>query len=112
MISIRAYLYDALGMSIFGGFTTPTHTAVNATTSTGQLIAANTSRKYLLIENDSDTVVYIKLGAAAVLNQGIRINGSGGYYEMSSQFGNLYTGAVNVIHGGSGNKAVLLTEGT
>lgn len=89
-----------------------THTAVNVTTSTTALIAANASRQYLLIINDSDVVMYLKLGAAGVLNQGIRLNANGGSYEMSEALGNLYQGAINAIHGGTGNKVALMSEGT
>lgn len=91
--------------------TTPTHSAVNVTTSTGEAAAANTSRTYLALINDSDATIYVKLGADAVLNQGIRLNANGGSYEMSDAIGNLYTGAVNAIHGSTGNKVLLVTEG-
>ena len=92
-------------------YTTPTHTGVNAATSSGTALASNSNRLYALIINDSDTVVYLALGATAVANTGIRINGGGGAYEMSSYLGNLYTGAINCIHDGSGSKVLLVTEG-
>lgn len=88
-----------------------THTAINVTTSTGEALVANTSRRWLLIENDSDTVIYCKVGVAAVLNQGIRLNANGGSWELSPSMGNYNTGAVNCIHGGTGNKVLLVTEG-
>ena len=91
--------------------TTPTHTAVNVTTTTGAVLAANASRLYALLVNDSDVAIYIKLGAAAVANQGIRLNADGGWYEMSAMLGNLYTGAINGIHAGTGNKVLMMTEG-
>lgn len=54
----------------------------------------------------------MKLGAAAVLNEGIILAGSIGFpFEMSEKLGNLYTGAVYAIHGGSGNKVVTIAEG-
>ncbi len=103
---------DNDGVTIWADpYTTPTHTAVNVTTSSGQVLAANANRLYALLVNGSDAVIYIKLGAAAVLNQGIRINASGGSYEMSAMLGNLYTGAINGIHGGAGNKVLMSTEG-
>jgi len=91
---------------------TITHTAVNVTGTTGQLVAANGSRRYLLLINDSDTDVYINLGAAAVAHQGILLKASGGSFESSAAADLLYTGAINAIHGSSGNKVVLVTEGT
>lgn len=88
------------------------HTAVNATTSSGEVLASNAARKYALLINDSDTVVYLKVGAAAVVSEGIRLNPNGGSFEISAAPGNRATGAINAIHAGSGNKAVLVTEGT
>jgi len=92
------------------GYATPTHTSATAGTASSAMLAANLARKYALIQNDSDTVVYIALGADAVANKGIRLNISGGAYEMSPALGNLYTGAINAI--ASASKTVLVTEGT
>lgn len=94
-----------------GAYTTPTHTAVTVTTTSGQALAANANRIYALFQNDSDTAIYLKIAATAVANQGIRLNANGGSYEMSLKAGNLNTGAVNAIHGGTGNKTLLVTEG-
>ena len=94
-----------------GVYTTPTHTVVAVTTASGIALAANANRLYALLINDSDTVIYIKLGATAVANQGIRLSAGGGSYEMSKKLGNLYTGVINAIHGGTGDKTLLVTEG-
>ena len=102
---------EQVAISDADAYTTPTHTAVNVTTGTGEVLASNANRLYALLVNDSDTTIYIKLGVAAVANQGIRLNANGGNYEMSAMLGNLYTGAINGIHGGTGNKALLMTEG-
>jgi len=88
-----------------------THSPYNVTSSNSQILAANANRKYLLVVNDSDTVIYIKIGANASLNDGIRLNANGGSYEISSAMGNLATGAINAIHGSTGNKVILITEG-
>ena len=90
---------------------TQTHTAVNVTNVTGAVLAANASRRYALLVNDSDTVIYINLGAAAVANQGIRLNANGGSDEMAALSGDLYEGVINGIHGGAGNKVLLITQG-
>jgi len=50
-----------------------------------QLIAANEGRKYLVLVNDSNEVIYASLGSAAVMNQGIRVNANGGSYEISGE---------------------------
>ncbi len=94
-----------------GDYTTPTHTAVSVAVTSTAALAANANRLYVLLVNDSDTTIYIKLGAAAVANQGIRLNASGGAYEISKKAGNLYTGAIYAIHGASGTKVLLVTEG-
>ena len=94
-----------------GAYSNATHAAVNVTTGSTQVLAANDNRLYALFVNDSDTTVYLKLGAAAVANQGIRLNANGGTYEMSRELGNLYAGSVYGIHAGSGNKVVIVTEG-
>ena len=91
--------------------TTPTHSVVTVTVASGVALAANTSRSHALLINDSDTPIYLMFGAAAVANQGVRLNAAGGSYEMSSLLGNLYRGAINAIHGGTGNKVLLVDEG-
>jgi hypothetical protein len=59
-------------------FATPSSVTVGAT-STAVLTAANaTLCEYVSLVNDSDTVIYIGVGAAAQLNKGIRLNASGG----------------------------------
>lgn len=93
------------------GYGAATHTEHAVATTTAASIAANANRKYLLLVNDSDTVIYLGLGTAAVLNKGIRLNALGGSYEMSFLLGNLFTGAVNAIHGGTGTKNLMMTEG-
>jgi len=78
-----------------------------ATSSTQVLYDTGTSgyqRHYAVIVNDSDTVIYLKLGGAAVLNAGIRLNANGGSYTID--FSNRYNGAVNAIHGATGTKRV------
>jgi hypothetical protein len=88
--------------------TSVTHTAVTVGAATTAVAAANADRKWLLIINNSDETIYLKLGAAAVLNQGIRINAAGGALELTG--GSIYVGAVNGICA-SGGKVALVTEG-
>ena len=88
-----------------------THTAASMGDATGAVLAENQNRKYALIVNDSDAVVYLKVGVAAVLNQGIRLTAAGGALESSSQTGNLDKRAVNGITA-SGAKVLVVTEGT
>lgn len=88
------------------------HTTASMGTSTAAVLAASSDRKYALIINDSDTVVYLKLGAAAVANEGIRLTASGGSFEMSPQIGNLDQRAINGIIGSGSGKVVVVSQGT
>ncbi|MDJ0950955.1 MAG: hypothetical protein QNJ94_18745 [Alphaproteobacteria bacterium] len=87
------------------------HSVHDATDDTTEAVAANPNRTYLLVQNDSDTVVYISMAVGAVVNQGIRLVANGGSYEASPRNGNVDTRPVNCVHGGSGNKRLLITEG-
>lgn len=90
--------------------TTPIHTVVNVTTgSTAVLTVARGVRSLLILQNDSDTTIYCNLaGAAAVANEGVRLNASGGTLFMDAV---VTPTTVTCIHGGTGNKALLVTEG-
>lgn len=105
-----ANVYDLLSGTI-PYLKTVTHSTLAVTTSSQTALAANANRKYALLANDSDTTIYVKIGAAAVANQGIRLNPNGGSYEISAAIGNLHTGAINAIHGGTGTKNLLIAEG-
>lgn len=89
---------------------TLTHTAVAVTTASGAALAANGERSYLLLQNISNTDMFIKLGVAAVASEGIKL-AAGDAYEMSPRFANLDTRAVNAIHAGTGSKTLLVSEG-
>lgn len=90
---------------------TMAHTAVNATTTSGVALASNAKREYAEFINDSDSVLYLKLGAAAVAHEGIRLEARGGKWVTSVAQGNLYTGNIYVIHADTGNKVLLMTQG-
>ena len=74
------------------------------------VLQANPNRKYALLVNDSDVVIYLRIGDDAHLNRGIRLNANGGSYEMSANIGNLDLRAINAI-ASSSNKNLLVTEG-
>ena len=87
-----------------------TGVSVNVGVSSTLVLAQSSTRVYALVVNDSDTTIYIKLGAAAVVGEGIRINANGGAYEIN--WSNLYTGNIYGIHNSTGNKAITVTQGT
>lgn len=91
----------------------PVSGVITPTTSTGiapaaasvgitsaQAVAANASRKGLILVNTSNNVISIAFGAnAAVLNSGITIYPNGGAYEMDAY--NFTTAAINAIAAGA-----------
>lgn len=83
-------------------------TAVSVTSST-QVIATS-SRLYAIICNDSSNVVYLNLDEdkAASNAKGIRLNASGGCYEINRD--NLYVGAVQASSTGEATSSLLVTE--
>jgi hypothetical protein len=72
-----------------------TDRSTTATTTSSQLMGANTTRLKFYVKNDSTIDVWINLGATAVATAGggnIKIPANGGYFELSG-----YSGAVNII---------------
>lgn len=89
---------------------TAAHTVVTVGATSTAVLAANALRRYALFVNDSDETVYLSFdGTAAALNDGVRLNASGGSYEMSVRVGNIHQGAVKGICA-SGSKKLLVTE--
>ena len=86
------------------------YTAVGTTSTL--VLNERRARAYLLIQNDSDTVIYLHFGGnPAVVNQGIRLNANGSSIELKRADGSVYKGPVYAIHAGSGTKRLLVTEG-
>lgn len=92
-------------------FSAQTSVNVAATTTA---VSARDTRRILVLINMSDTAISCKFGQAAVVSEGIVLNPTG---TAGQAGGSIFfdvavpTGALNCIHGGSGSKAVLITEG-
>lgn len=86
-----------------------THTTVTVGATSTLVLAANQNRRHLLLQNDSDEVIYVSFGKAAVANEGIRLAAAGGSYEMVSD--TVYSQVINAICA-SGSKKLLVTHGT
>jgi hypothetical protein len=72
-------------------------TSTTVGTSSVTLIAANAVRKEAHIVNDhASNIVYLKYGATAVANQGIRLNPNGGTHKVTG-----YAGVVAAIASGA-----------
>lgn len=95
-----------------GGFTKTnpqagTDRSITATTTSQQLMAANTTRTKFLVKNDTAIVVWVNIGATAVATAGggnIAIAASGGYLELTGT-----SGAINII-AASGTPAITARE--
>jgi hypothetical protein len=92
------------------GTATLVHTVATIGVASGAALAANANRKYALLINDSDAVIYLKFGGDAVLNQGIRLNANGGSYEICAANHNLDARVINAISSGA-SKNLLVAEG-
>lgn len=70
-------------------------------------VATRSSRRQeIIVINDSDTVIYLRLSdTGATLGQGIRLNSAGGSWASQT-----YQGDVCAIHGGVGTKNLTIVE--
>lgn len=86
-----------------------THTTPTVTTTSGQLKAANTARRYLLIQNnDLSGDIFVRVdGATATAANGIKI-AAGSAMELSSF---VPTGAITAIGSIASNANVIVVEG-
>ena len=71
-------------------------------------LAANVSRVDADFVNDSDNVIYLARGNAAVIGSGIRLNPNGGSYHMG--LFNLFLGDIYAIATGAGSN-MTISEG-
>ena len=93
---------------LFAVVATATNTKISVGSSDTTILAANASRKFAVIVNDSDETIYLSLSATAVQGEGIRLNAAGGAYEINAM--NRYTGEISGICT-SGGKYVTVSEG-
>ena len=110
-----AYWLKKIYLAVSGGVApintgTPSEpTPIAVATTTTDVLAANASRKYLQLINDSDTTIYVSIdGGNAVLNTGTRLNANGGSAVWDTY---IPVGTVKAIHGSTGTKTLLVTEG-
>lgn len=87
-----------------------TQASANVTSASGQLLAANLARRYLLIQNNDTTgIVYVTLdGTAATAAKGIKLLPGGASLELQ---GFVPTGQVNAIGSLASNTNVIVVEG-
>jgi hypothetical protein len=91
------------------GYSVASNTTPTINNISSVVLAANASRKNAYVFNQTGGVVFLKLGAAAVINEGIRlVNNS--MYEINSS--NLWLGSINAIKSGATGVALDIFEGT
>ena len=91
------------------GIATASNIRVGVTNSTTQLLAANSARKYAIIANNSGITIYLKMGAAAVVGEGLVLP-SGAVFQITND--NLWVGSINAIRSGGGTATIDVFEGT
>jgi len=100
--------YQRGGRTKTGEDLTFTNTKISVGSSSTAILSENLDRKYMALVNDSDEPIYIGIGEAAVLNEGIRLNNGGGTYELVGP--DLHSNAINGIST-SGSKNITVAEG-
>lgn len=76
--------------------------------SSQEIARPNKHRTSCTITNDSAVVIYLQLGRDAVANKGIRLNASGGAYEINKS--NPWKGSVYAIAASAGSNRLCVTE--
>ena len=86
----------------------PVESVVSVGVSSGQVLATDPTRKFLLLQNDSNNIIYLSIGGnTAVVGQGQRLNANGGSL-MLDQY--VATSAVNAIATAASSN-LLVTKG-
>jgi hypothetical protein len=74
---------------------TPATTLTITAANTSQQVFANQKRSYLLVQNNSDTDMWLGIGVVPTVGTGIRLLANGGGYVAEDGF--IPSGAVNII---------------
>lgn len=99
----------ALGSSSINSFSGTMRNGSVAITSTTVAVATSTTRAWLLIVNDGANTVYCSKAATATASEGIRLNASGGSYEINAE--NQYQGTIScVTSGGTVTSTLTVSE--
>lgn len=88
-------------------------TTVNVAATAGEAVAANWKRKILVLQNLSDTDIYIKLDSSSdevTTSNGIKLTSGGSPFVITTTKAGEQFSAVRAIHAGVGNKALRVTE--
>lgn len=86
--------------------------AVNVTTSATEVVAAKHNRRLLILQNQSDTDMRLKLDSSATevtTANGLLLRAGDPPLVITCNFGE-FANAIRAIHGGSGNKVLHVSE--
>tara|TARA_R110000751_G_scaffold2435_3_gene12751 strand:+ start:9725 stop:10117 length:393 start_codon:yes stop_codon:yes gene_type:complete len=84
-------------------FDTAVNFAVTVGSTSSIIRGTDADRKLLVLVNDSDSVLFLSLGSAAVMNTGIRLNANGGSIVLENP---IFTGPVYGICALGGKRIV------
>lgn len=87
----------------------PASTLTIAAANTSQQVFANQKRSYLLVQNNSDTDMWLGIGVTPSVGTGIRLLANGGGYVAENEF--IPSGAVNIICSAAGKSFYALQGG-
>ncbi len=103
-------LVDDLGV-VVGVAAVVTDRSIGVTTVAQTAMPMNAKRKGWKIKNDTDTDVWFRFGGtAAPTAGGGNAKVAAGGYMSSEPLPNVETGAMSIIHGGTGTKNVSIVE--
>lgn len=100
---------DTLSVDASSAVSSATESTHGVTTSSTEVIASNSSRKGGFLQNNSDEDVFISFGNTATSSH-TKLYKNGGTLSLVLDGVNVFTGAVNAIHAGSGTKTILYVE--
>ena len=86
-----------------------TSTAVTVANTSTSVAVANSQRRFLLLINDSDTNIYCKFGATAIVHQGVLLVANGGGLLLDTT--GVTQQAMNCITLSGSNKVLLVNTG-
>lgn len=99
-------------LNLYAGLNTA-NSVLNSSQSVGNtstlVLAANSTRRYLFLVNDSDEDIYVSLGSPAVMNNGILLTSQGGALTLDTT--TMWAGAVYAICT-TGGKNLTICEGS
>lgn len=111
LVKIYESVWNAIRVRVVAtpSFSTISNTRPSVSNTSAEILAANSSRKYAYVFNNTGATVYIKLGATAVVNQGFQL-GPNESFEINSS--KMWTGSITAIKATATSINLDVAEGT